>query len=344
MTNKKVITFGEIMLRLATPGYKRFSQTSIFEATYGGGEANVSVSLASFGIPTACVTRLPDNDMGRFCEETLNHFGVDTSSIVFGGERLGIYFLETGAVARGSKVVYDRAHSAFTGFVKGMIDWDDVFGDAAWFHWSGIIPAVSFGATQVLEEALEKANEKGITVSCDVNYRSKLWQDGNRAEDVMPRLIERTNVLIGNEFDAEKVLGIETHLPPDTAYSKVTFGEVCKQLILRYPRLEKIITSRRGTINANYNTWIGLLFDGKQVLESVSYPMTHIVDRVGGGDALMAGLIYGMLNWPKNNQKIIDFAVAASFLKHTISGDVNDVCVAEVEHLLDGDLGGKIDW
>ncbi|MRT94286.1 sugar kinase [Ancylomarina sp. 16SWW S1-10-2] len=343
MTNKKVITFGEIMLRLATPGYKRFSQASTLEATYGGGEANVSVSLANFGIPTACVTRLPNNDMGRFCVESLKEYGVDTSSIVFGGERLGIYFLETGAVARGSKVVYDRANSAFTGFAKGMIDWDEVFQDAVWFHWSGIIPAVSFGATQVLEEALEKANEKGITVSCDVNYRSKLWHDGNKAEEVMPGLIERTNVLIGNEFDAEKVLGIHTNLPSDSKYSKVTFGEVSKQLILRYPRLEKVITSRRGTINANYNTWEGMLFDGEQVFESVTYPMTHIVDRVGGGDALMAGLIYGMLKWPTNNQKTIDFAVAASFLKHTITGDVNDVCVEEVEHLLNGDLGGEIE-
>jgi len=332
------------MLRLATPGYKRFSQASTFEATYGGGEVNVSVSLANFGIPTACVTRLPDNDMGRFCKETLNEFGVDTSHIVFGGERLGIYFLETGAVARGSKVVYDRAHSAFTGFVNGMIDWDEVFQDASWFHWTGITPAISASATQVLEEALEKANEKGITVSCDVNYRSKLWKDGNKAEEVMPRLIERTNVLIGNEFDAEKVLGIQTNLATDAAYSTRTFGEVSKQLILRYPRLEKVITTRRGTISANHNTWFGMLFDGEQVLESITYPMTHIVDRVGGGDALMAGLIYGILNWPKNNQKTIDFAVAASFLKHTISGDVNDVCIAEIENLLNGDLSGKIDW
>ncbi|MBL4559346.1 MAG: sugar kinase [Labilibaculum sp.] len=342
--SKKVITFGEIMLRLATSGYKRFSQTNVLNATYGGGEMNVSVSLANFGIPTACVTRLPDNDIGKFCIEELNKFGVDTSHIVFGGERLGIYFLETGAVTRGSKVVYDRANSAFTSLAKGMIDWDEVLQDACWFHWTGIIPAISEGATEVLEEALQKANEKGITVSCDVNYRSKLWKDDKEACKVMPPLIAKTNVLIGNEFDAEKVLDIETNLPTNGEYSKETFGMVSRQLMQKYPKLQKIVTTRRGTISANHNTWVGILYNGKQVLKSPTYQMTHIVDRVGGGDALMAGLIYGFLNWTNQEQKIIDFAVAASFLKHTITGDVNNISIEEVEQLMKGNLGGKIDW
>ncbi|MBN2598521.1 sugar kinase [Labilibaculum sp.] len=342
--NKKVITFGEIMLRLATPDYKRFLQNNTFHSTYGGGEMNVSVSLANFGIPTAYITRLPENDIGKSCKERLNEFGVDTRHIVFGGERLGIYFLETGAVARGSKVVYDRANSAFTGFTKGMIDWSDIFQDAGWFHWTGITPAISSGATEVLVEALTKANEMGICVSCDVNYRSKLWKEDNKVEEVMPDLIAKTNVLIGNEFDAGKVLGIQTNLPADAEYSNETFGAVSKLLMEKYPRLEKIITTRRGTISANHNSWVGIMFDGNQVLESLTYQMTHIVDRVGGGDALMAGLIYGFLTYPNNSQKIIDFAVASSFLKHTISGDVNDVSVEEVEQLMKGDLGGKIDW
>lgn len=341
---KRVITFGEIMLRLATPGYKRFSQTNIFAATFGGGEVNVSVSLANYGISTACVTRLPDNDIGKLCQEKLNEFGVDTDHVIFGGERMGIYYLETGAVARGSKVVYDRANSAFASMKKDMIDWDEVFQDAGWFHWTGITPAISAGATELLEEALKKANELGIVVSCDVNYRSKLWQKDNKVEEVMPALIARTNVLIGNEFDAGKVLGIQTNLPADVAYSNETFGTVSKLLMKKYPRLEKIITTRRGTLSANHNTWAGIIFDGNQVLESPTYQVTHIVDRVGGGDALMAGLIYGFLTYPDDLQKIIDFAVASSFLKHTISGDMNDVCVEEVERLMNGNLGGKIDW
>ncbi|PKQ62669.1 2-dehydro-3-deoxygluconokinase [Labilibaculum manganireducens] len=342
--NKKVITFGEIMLRLATPDYKRFLQSNTFNATYGGGEVNVSVSLANFGIPTAYVTRLPNNDVGKSCKSILNKFGVDTRYIVFGGERLGIYFLETGAVARGSKVVYDRANSAFTGFTKGMIDWNDIFQDACWFHWTGITPAISSGATELLIEALTKANEMGISVSCDVNYRSKLWKENNKVEEVMPALIAKTNVLIGNEFDAGKVLGIQTNLSADAEYSNETFGTVSKLLMEKYPRLEKIITTRRGTISANHNSWMGIMFDGNQVSESSTYQMTHIVDRVGGGDALMAGLIYGFLTYPNNPQKTIDFAVASSFLKHTISGDANDVSVEEVEQLMKGDLGGKIDW
>lgn len=342
--NKKVITFGEIMLRLATPTYQRFSQANTFDATYGGGEVNVSVSLAKFGIPTAYVTRLPNNDIGKSCKETINELGVDTSHIIYGGERLGIYYLETGAVVRGSKVVYDRAHSAFTSMKKGMINWDEVFQDATWFHWTGITPAISPGATEVLEEALIKANELGITVSCDVNYRSKLWKEGNKAEEVMPRLIAKTNVLIGNEFDAVKVLGVQNKLPPNVEYSKFTFGLVAKQLMQKYPRIKKVITTRRGTINANYNTWVGILFDGNRVLESPTYEITHIVDRVGGGDALMAGLVYGFLNFPEDNQRVIDFAIAASFIKHTVLGDVNVASVADVERLMKGESKGRIDW
>lgn len=342
--NKKVITFGEVMLRLATPEHQRFAQTESVEATYGGGEVNVSASLASFGIPTSFVTRLPNNDIGRSCNHRLNGLGVDTSSVVWGGDRLGIYFLETGAVARGSKVVYDRSSSAFTQFKKGMVNWDLVFDNATWFHWTGIIPAISKGATHVLEEALENAEMRGITVSCDVNYRSKLWKANNKASSVMPDLIAKTDILIANEFDADKVLCVNTGLLEDCKYSNATFKQISEKLMEKYPRIKKVITSRRGTINANYNKLVGIIYDGQKVWESPTFEITHIVDRVGGGDALMAGLIYGFLSFPNDSQRIIDFAVAASFIKHTVSGDVNLLSVSEVEKVMRGDIGGKIDW
>nr|WP_320120644.1 sugar kinase [uncultured Marinifilum sp.] len=264
--------------------------------------------------------------------------------MIFGGKRLGIYFLETGAVARGSKVVYDRELSAFSQLKKGMLNWDLIFKDADWFHWTGIIPAISKGATEVLIEALENAEKRGITVSCDVNYRSKLWKAGNKASLVMPDLIAKTDILIANEFDAEKVLCVNTGLPEDCEYSNTTFKQISEKLIEKYPRIKKVITSRRGTINANYNRLVGIIFDGKNVLESPIYEITHIVDRVGGGDSLMAGLIYGFYKFPENNQRIIDFAVAASFIKHTVLGDINMTSVSEVEKVMRGETGGQIDW
>ncbi|NOU59716.1 sugar kinase [Marinifilum caeruleilacunae] len=342
--SKKVITFGEVMLRLATPEYKRFSQTHKFGGTFGGGEVNVSVSLANFGIPTSFVTQLPNNDIGKACQQSLNELGVETNHISFGGERLGIYFLETGAVSRGSKVVYDRANSAFSQLKKGDINWNEVFADANWFHWTGIIPAISEGATEVLFEALEKAESYGITVSCDVNYRSKLWREGAKAEEIMPKLIAKTDILIGNEFDAEKVLGVDTDIVAKGEFTNQSFLETTRELMKKYPRVKKIITTRRGTISANHNSWLGIISEGKQVLQSPVYQMTHIVDRVGGGDSLMAGLIYGFLNYPENDQQIIDFAVAASCIKHTVYGDVNLASIAEVEKLMQGHLHGKIDW
>ena len=342
--SKKVITFGEVMLRLATPEYKRFSQSNIIGASFGGGEVNVSVSLANFGVPTSFVTCLPDNDIGKSCKENLNELGVETDFIRDEGERLGIYFLETGAVSRGSKVVYDRANSAFTQLKKGAFNWDDIFSDAQWFHWTGIIPAISEGATEVLKEALNKAEEYGVLVSCDVNYRSKLWGAGITASEIMPELIEKTDILIGNEFDAVQVLGIEAELVNDSEYSNDSFQQVSAELRQKYPKLKKIITTRRGTHSANYNTWMGIISDGKKVYQSPIYDMTHIVDRVGGGDSLMAGLIYGLVNFPEDDQRIIDFAVAASCIKHTVYGDVNLASVEEVESLMRGELKGRINW
>ena len=334
------------MLRLSTPGYQRFGQARSFDATFGGGEANVAVSLANYGIDTEFVTRLPDNDIARACLKDLRSYGVGTGNIIFGGERLGIYFLETGAVARPSKVVYDRAHSSISTIEPGMIDWDKVFEGAGWFHWTGITPAISQGAAEVCLEAVKAANRLGITVSCDLNYRKNLWKYGKTAAEVMPALVEGCDIILGNEEDAEKVFGIKPEGFDASATSgsidQKRFQSVGEQLMARFPRARKVIITLRGSINANHNTWGGVLWDGKTLYESPRYDITHIVDRVGGGDSFMGGLIYGLLTWPGDDARALKFAVAASCLKHTIFGDFNQVTVAEVENLMKGDGSGRV--
>ncbi len=341
---KKVVTFGEIMLRLATPGYLRFSQSNELTATFGGGEANVAVSLANYGIPVDYVTRLPKNDIGRACMMDLRKHGVGTDNIVWGGDRLGIYFLETGAVSRGSKVVYDRAHSAVSEIETGMIDWDAVFEGATWFHWTGITPAISQNAAKVCLEAINKANELGVTVSCDLNYRKNLWKYGKSAGEVMPDLVAGTDIVLGNEEDAEKVLGIKPEGVDVTGghVEGAAYESVSKQIMERFPRCNKVITTLRGSVNANHNSWSGVLWDGKKLYEAPTYQITHIVDRVGGGDSFMGGLIYGLLTYEGNDQKALNFAVAASCLKHTVYGDFNQVTVDEVEKLMGGDASGRV--
>ncbi len=343
---KKVVTFGEIMLRLATPGYLRFTQASEYTATFGGGEANVAVSLANYGIPSDFVTRLPENDIAKACVMDLRKYGVGTSDIIYGGSRLGIYFLETGAVARASKVIYDRANSAIAEIKPGMIDWEKVFEGAQWFHWTGITPALSQGAADACLEAIQVANKLGITVSCDLNYRKNLWKYGKKASEVMPALVEGCDVILGNEEDAEKVFGIKPEGFDVTATAgevkAAEFESVCTQLMKRFPRAKKVIITLRGSINANHNTWGGVLYDGKQLFASRRYDITHIVDRVGGGDSFMGGLIYGLLTYTGDDQKALEFAVAASCLKHTIYGDFNQVSVEEVEKLMGGDASGRV--
>ena len=342
----KVITFGEIMLRLSTPGYLRFSQAKSYDATFGGGEANVAVSLANYGVDVKFVTRLPENDIAKACVRDLRSYGVDTSDIVYGGDRLGIYFLETGAVARPSKVVYDRANSSIATIKPGDIDWDKVFEGAGWFHWTGITPAISQGAADVCLEAVKAANRLGITVSCDLNYRKNLWKYGKKASEVMPALVEGCDVILGNEEDADKVFGIKPEGFDVTAtggeIDQKRFQSVGEQLMKRFPRAKKVIITLRGSINANHNTWGGVLWDGKTLYQSPRYDITHIVDRVGGGDSFMGGLIYGLLTYRDDDQKAINFAVAASCLKHTIFGDFNQVTVAEVENLMKGDASGRV--
>ncbi len=340
----KVITFGEIMLRLATPDYLRFSQSNMLSATFGGGEANVAVSLANYGIPVEYVTRLPKNDIGQACIMELRKYGVGVGNITWGGERMGIYFLETGAVSRGSKVVYDRAHSSASEIKPGMIDWDKVFEGANWFHWTGITPAISQSAADVCLEAIQTANKLGITVSCDLNFRKNLWKYGKKAGEVMPLLVAGTDIILGNEEDAEMVLGIKPEGVDVTGghVEAAAYESVSKQIMARFPRCKKVITTLRGSVNANHNSWSGVLWDGKTLYEAPTYQITHIVDRVGGGDSFMGGLIYGLLTYSGDDQKVLDFAVAASCLKHTIYGDFNQVTVDEVEKLMGGDSSGRV--
>ncbi|MFO8000416.1 MAG: sugar kinase [Marinilabilia sp.] len=341
--NQKVVTFGEIMLRLSTPGYQRFTQASSFDVNYGGGEANVAASLANLGIESRFVTRLPENDIGRACRMEMNRYGIDTSYIQNGGERLGVYFLETGAVARPSKVIYDRAHSSFSEVKTNTFDWDAIFEDAGWFHWTGITPAVSQQAADVCHEAIKVANKKGITVSCDLNFRKNLWKYGKKASDVMPELVAGCDIVLGNEEDAWMVLGIQpkgVNIEGGQVNAEA-YRSVSEQIMKQYPRVQKVITTLRGSVSASHNTWSGVLYDGKNLLTAPTYDITHIVDRVGGGDSFMAGLIYGLLTY-EDDQKALNFATAASCLKHTIHGDFNEVLPAEVEKLMGGDASGRV--
>ena len=343
---KKVVTFGEIMLRLSPAENLRFSQVNNFDVVYGGGESNVAVSLANYGVPVEFVTRLPKNDLGECALMEMRKRGVGTQHMAFGGDRLGIYFLETGAVSRASKVVYDRAHSAIAEIESGMINWDSVFDGVEWFHWTGITPAISQGAADVCLEAVKAASAKGITISTDLNYRAKLWNYGGDREAIMTELTSYCDVILGNEEDAEKHFGIhpeglDVHKHGHEVKA-ASFKSVCEQMMNKFPRAKKVITTLRGSISASHNTWAGVLYDGKKMYETRQYQITHIVDRVGGGDSFMGGLIYGLLNYPENDQNALDFAVAASCLKHTIKGDANLVTVEEVEKLMGGDASGRV--
>jgi 2-dehydro-3-deoxygluconokinase len=341
---KKIITFGEIMLRLATPEHQRFTQATCFNATFGGGEANVAVSLANYGLNTEFVTRLPENDLGQAVLMDLRKHNVGVNYVVRGGSRLGIYFLETGAVARPSKVIYDRTSSSIAEIKPGMINWDEVLSDASWFNWTGITPAISEGAAQVCLEGINAARRKNIIVSCDLNFRKNLWNWGKSAAEVMPELVSSCDIILGNEEDAEKVFGIRSE-GSEVSRGKVTgavYESVCRRLKERFPGAQKIIITLRGSINADHNTWSGVLYDGNRLYEAPVYHITHIVDRVGGGDSFMGGLIYGLITFPDDDQKALNFAAAASCLKHTIHGDYNLVSVTEVEQLMKGDSSGRV--
>jgi 2-dehydro-3-deoxygluconokinase len=342
--SNKIVTFGEIMLRLVPPGYDRFSQARQFNASFGGGEANVAVSLANYGLKVDYVTRLPKNDIAEACVMDLRRYNVGTDKIIYGGDRLGIYFLEAGAVARPSKVIYDRANSSIAEIKPGMVNWDSVFEGVTWFHWTGITPAISEGAALACKEAIEAANKKGITVSTDLNFRKNLWKWGKKAPEVMPDLVSGCDIILGNEEDAAMVFGIHPE-GVDVKSGHVdaaAYESVCRQMMKKFPRAKKVIVTLRGSVNANHNTWSGVLFDGKKLYQAPEYDITHIVDRVGGGDSFMGGLIYGLITFPADDQKALDFAVAASCLKHTINGDFNLTTVKEVETLMGGDGSGRV--
>ncbi len=341
MATPKVVTFGEIMLRLATPGYLRFSQARQFDATFGGGEANVAVSLAQFGLDVHYVTRLPKNEIADACIAELRRRGVQTGAILRGGERMGIYFLETGASQRPSKVVYDRAHSAIAEITPGMVKWQDVLAGASWFHVTGITPALSSSASEATVEAVTQARSMGLTVSCDLNFRKKLWSR-EQAEKVMSRVLEHVDVAIANEEDAEMVFGIKAGTT-DVHAGKLEvekYRSVAEQLMQRFPRVNKVAITLRESLSASDNNWSAVLWDGKQFHQSRKYAI-HVVDRVGGGDSFGAGLIYGLVTG-KGTQDALEFAVAASCLKHSIIGDFNDVTVAEVESLIKEGGSGRV--
>lgn len=327
----KVITLGEIMLRLSTPGFSRFTQADNFNVVYGGSEANVAVSLSCFGIATAHVTRFPDNDLGLAATQTLRQYGVDTTFIQYGTERMGIYFVENGAMQRSSRIIYDRFDSAFAHIKPGMVDWDAVFNGASWFHWTGITPAISQGAADVCREAIQAARKNGLTVSGDINYRRNLWQYGKSARDIMPELIASTDIIVAGITDMENCTGI----------SGDTFENACQALMKKYPSVKKITTTLRDSVSSSHNRLKGILWNGKELLASREYDITHIVDRIGAGDAFMAGLIYGLITG-KSDQQSIEFGTAAGTLKHSIEGDVNVVTVAEVEALVKGENVGKL--
>ena len=337
---KKIITFGEIMLRLAPEGYQRFLQAGTYGATYGGGEANVAVSLAGFGLDAAFVTKLPKHEIGQAAVNKLREFGVDTSFIARGGSRVGIYFLEKGASQRPSKVIYDRANSAIAQASSADFDWKAIFTNAAWFHFTGITPALSDASAAICLEACKAAKDAGLTVSCDLNYRKNLWTR-EKAGEVMGRLMEYVDICIANEEDAADVFGIKAG-GSDVTGGKIShegYKEVAAALIKRFAFKQTAITLRE-SISANDNNWAAMLCDGANYYFSKKYPM-HIVDRVGGGDSFGAGLIYGtLLALPP--QERLEFAVAASCLKHSIEGDFNLVSVDEVQKLASGDASGRV--
>lgn len=341
----KVVTFGEIMVRLGAPDYLKLIQANRFDVSYAGAEANVAVSLANYGLETDYITCLPDNPIAERCIMNLRGHKVGVDHIQRTGKRMGILYLETGSNARPSKVFYDREDSSIATVAPGSIDWKEILKDATWFHWTGITPALSANAAAECLKAIKTANELGVTVSCDINYRGNLWKYGRTAAEVMPEMVAGSDIILGNEEDCEKVFGIK---PKDFDAAKTngnvdqsSFLSVCQQMMERFPRCKKMVVTLRGAINANHNTWGGVLYNGKELIESRRYDITDIVDRVGGGDSFMGGLIFGLLH-DMDDRKALEFATAASCLKHTLKGDYNWVTVQEVENLMDGDASGRV--
>jgi 2-dehydro-3-deoxygluconokinase len=347
MKFKRIVTFGEIMLRLKSPGFERFFQSPMLEATFGGGEANVAASLANYGLPASFVTALPKNPMGDSAIRYLRSQGVDTSDIARQGERMGIYFLEAGANQRPSNVVYDRADSSISTAQPGDFDWDAIFEGAGWFHITGITPALSESAAQLALIAVQKAQEKELTVSCDYNFRKKLWKYGVTAPEVMAELVQYVDVGIANEEDCQRSLGVSLaegdweQAVHSGALDRTRYEALAKKMFAIFPNLKYQAITLRESFSASHNGWSACLYNGKDFYLSRRYDITDIVDRVGGGDAFAAGLIYG-LHTGMADEDALEFAVAASCLKHSILGDINLSAVEEVKRLAGGDASGRV--
>lgn len=336
------LSFGEIMLRLKTPGFERFFQSPTFEATFGGGEANVAVALCNYGLSAGFITALPDNDIGQAAIRELNGFGVDTGNIRRSGDRVGIYFLESGANQRPSKVIYDRARSAISDCAPGDFDWETVFKGAKWLHITGITPALSQSAADLSLECVKAARQMGVTVSCDFNFRGKLWKYGKTAPEVMTELVKYVDVGIANEEDCQKSLGVSVDVDVEAGELDTAKYEALSDKMLElYPDMSTIAITLRESHSASRNGWSACLRDAGGFKLSRHYEITDIVDRVGGGDSFASALIYG-LNAYEDRQQSLEFAVAASCLKHTILGDFNRVSVEEVEKLMSGDGSGRV--
>ncbi len=338
----RVITFGEIMLRLKPPGKERLLQSPQLEATFGGGEANVALALAQFGIDVCLVTALPDNSLGEACVGELQRWGVDTSKILRGGPRMGIYFLEEGANQRSSRVIYDREYSSLASLASDDLNWDSILDGANWLHITGITPALSQNLADLCAGAFKKAKAKGIKVSCDYNYRKKLWNYGRSAPEVMRRLVEHVDIGIANEEDCQKSLGIDVDVDVEKGHLEVDrYSAIAECVLENFPNLEKQAITLRESHSASHNSWSAVLHDGNRLLKSRKYEITDIVDRVGGGDAFAAGLIYGLLTY-NDDTRALEFATACSCLKHSVAGDYNRATVQEVEALMEGSGSGRV--
>lgn len=330
----KIVTFGEILLRLSPPSHLRLTQATSFDLYYGCAEANVAASLAKFGFPVKFITSVPANELGQSALSMLRSFGVEPVAKIQ-GKRLGIYYFEQGASERPGKVVYDREDSSFSMLRKGMIDWEKAFEGADWFHWSGITPSLSLELAELCEEALEVASRMGLTISADLNYRPTLWNYGKKANEIMPNLIQYCDLLLGGINESEIVLGISKQ-------ENESVESVFSNWMKAFPKLKTIVTTKRLRANASSNGVSAEFYNGKEFLQSKEYNISHIIDRIGAGDAFMAGIIYGLINWPNDHQSALEFAVAATCLKHSISGDINLSTAEEIKALMSGQGGGRV--
>ena len=345
--NNRVVTFGEILLRLTPPGYLKFQQSNMLCATFGGSETNVAVSLAHFGMHSDFVTRVPSNDIAEACMMNLRSHSVDTSHVIYGGDRLGLYYFENTASARVAKVVYDRANSSFCTIQKGMINWNEVFDGATWFHWSGIGPSLSQSASDVTFEAIEIAEKKGIIISADLNFRKNLWKYGKSAEEVMPHLAQHCDVMFGTEGEYQKAFGIEpvayNATSPSDPIDIEAHKAFCKAVMAKAPKCKKMFVALRNVVNANVHVLSELLYtsEGKFYVGQ-THLIDHVVDCVGCGDAMAAGLIYGLNTFAGDDEKALNFSVAAGALKNTIQGDYNLVSANDVLSLMSGKGSGSV--